>query len=209
MPRKTWNVGEVLTAVDMNTFVRDNSVIRCTSTTRPTGLGAADRGTYIFETDTGYELVWYGATTGFLPTWRQSWGQVASYSPGLSGDFVADSPIATLTAPVIPGRLYKISGSSRWGTSSAASAIAFARFMVTNATLTFSAGAVTGETGASVPGTSPNQSAIPLNALFAVSAVSSVNLTLWARGSTGSLIRHIDGFYILEDVGPIFAPPAA
>lgn len=46
-----------------------------TSTTRPTTN--LFRGQQIFETDTGNTLVWYGATTGWLPPWEQPWGEIA------------------------------------------------------------------------------------------------------------------------------------
>lgn len=59
MPRKTWNVGDVLTAADMNTYVRDQSIITCTAATRPTGLTASDKA-FIYETDTGRFYVWDG-----------------------------------------------------------------------------------------------------------------------------------------------------
>lgn len=45
----------------------------CTSTRRP---ASPNVGEMIYETDTGKNLVYYGATTGWQPPWGQPWGAV-------------------------------------------------------------------------------------------------------------------------------------
>lgn len=49
----------------------------CTSTRRP---ASPNVGEMIYETDTGKNLVYYGATTGWQPPWGQPWGVVGHFS---------------------------------------------------------------------------------------------------------------------------------
>ncbi|GAA5076723.1 hypothetical protein HNP84_007318 [Thermocatellispora tengchongensis] len=55
MPFKTWAPFDVLTAGDVNTYLMQQVIIRCTSTTRPLSPG---EGWHIYETDTGKFLVY-------------------------------------------------------------------------------------------------------------------------------------------------------
>lgn len=67
VPSQSEGVSEVL-ASDWNTYVRDNfdslkaGHIVCTSSTRPSPLGAGDKGLMIFETDTNQVLVYNGSS---------------------------------------------------------------------------------------------------------------------------------------------------
>jgi hypothetical protein len=73
---KTFNVGDVLTASDVNTYLMKQTNIVCTSGTRP---GSPVEGEVIYETDTDRFMVWDGAAwtvfgdiagwTAFTPTW--------------------------------------------------------------------------------------------------------------------------------------------
>jgi len=60
MPYKTWGT-EVLRAADINTYLMNQAVIVCTSTTRPSPV----TGMHIWQTDTNSELVWDGTTWRF------------------------------------------------------------------------------------------------------------------------------------------------
>jgi hypothetical protein len=55
---KTWADGDVLTAADLNGYVRDQWITVCTSGTRPT---TTQEGRTIYETDTDRHYVWDGA----------------------------------------------------------------------------------------------------------------------------------------------------
>jgi hypothetical protein len=75
MAYKTWSVGDVLTAADMNTYVRDQGITICTSGTRPTGIAT---GKVIFETDTNRLYAYDGSS------WRaigDSTNSATSYTP--------------------------------------------------------------------------------------------------------------------------------
>lgn len=58
MAFKTWSVGDVLTAADVNTYLGKQSVIVCTSGTRPS---APVEGMMIYETDTDVIRVYSGS----------------------------------------------------------------------------------------------------------------------------------------------------
>jgi hypothetical protein len=68
MPIKTFTVGSVLTASDVNTYLMNQSVIVCTSSTRP---ASPVEGMTIYQTDTDNQWFYDGAawlpTTGMQP----------------------------------------------------------------------------------------------------------------------------------------------
>lgn len=77
MPIKTFAPG-VLTSSDVNTYLMNQAVITCTSTTRP---ASPSEGMTIYETDTDQYLTYTGAA------WRTSLnsGAWTSYTPTLGG----------------------------------------------------------------------------------------------------------------------------
>lgn len=80
----------------------------CTSTTRPTGF----QGLSIYETDTGRELVYYGATTGWQPPWANPWGVLAFVTTTTATNGItAEVDLNSLTTSVtfIANRRYRIS----------------------------------------------------------------------------------------------------
>ncbi|MEU8270822.1 hypothetical protein AB0B89_27150 [Sphaerisporangium sp. NPDC049002] len=58
MPFKSWTVGEILTAADLNSYLMSQVIIRCTSGTRP---ASPAQGWHIYETDTSKFLVYTGS----------------------------------------------------------------------------------------------------------------------------------------------------
>lgn len=76
MAFKTFAVGDVLTASDVNTYLMKQAVIVCTSGTRPS---SPPEGMHIYQTDTDSEFVYsgsgwvemgrWGAWTAFTPSW--------------------------------------------------------------------------------------------------------------------------------------------
>lgn len=72
---KTWADGDVVTAADLNGFVRDQWITICTSGTRPT---TSQEGRTIYETDTDRYLTWNGTTWAIVvpaawSTWTTTW----------------------------------------------------------------------------------------------------------------------------------------
>jgi hypothetical protein len=73
---KTFGVGDVLTASEVNTYLMRQAVITCTSGTRPS---SPPEGMHIYETDTDKKLTYngsswvemgrVGAWTAFTPSW--------------------------------------------------------------------------------------------------------------------------------------------
>ena len=58
MPFKTFTAGEVLTAANVNDYLMEQSVISCTSGTRPS---SPNEGMLIYQTDTDSYMTWDGA----------------------------------------------------------------------------------------------------------------------------------------------------
>lgn len=74
-----------------------NSILQpgvCTSSTRPANPYA---GYFIYETDTGNLLQYYGATTGWRPPWNLPWGRLAT-STSTGQTSIAGTPTITDTA---------------------------------------------------------------------------------------------------------------
>ena len=83
--------------------------IICNSTTRP---ATPNRGTIIFETDTGNTLSYYGATTGWRQPWGDPWGYVTSAT--ITANSTAVSALTDVTglsvsASYVLNRRYKLS----------------------------------------------------------------------------------------------------
>ena len=74
---KTWAALEEVTAANMNTYVRDNTVPQFASAAaRSAAIAAPVVGTMSYLTDTGSLEVYYGATTGWRPPWSTRWGLI-------------------------------------------------------------------------------------------------------------------------------------
>jgi hypothetical protein len=71
--------------------------IICRSDTRPT---TPNRGTVIYETDTGKNLVYYGATTGWQPPWNLPWGIMGRVDMSASQNFTTLADITQLNLSV-------------------------------------------------------------------------------------------------------------
>lgn len=79
----------------------------CTSGTRPS---SPTKGDMIYETDTGEELVYYGATTGWQKPWKRAWG-ILGYAEITSGDTftsITDIPNLTITFTAVANRRVKL-----------------------------------------------------------------------------------------------------
>lgn len=91
MAYKTWAVGDILTAADMNAMVRDQTITICTSTTHPSG---AVLGKFVYETDTGQirrsdgSGGWTLMTMMTPPAWEMSGGNGQSIGAGSSVQYI-------------------------------------------------------------------------------------------------------------------------
>ena len=63
MPTKTWSNGDVLSASDLNTYVRDQWITICTAGTRPT---TSTDGRVIYETDTNRYYRWSTGSSSWV-----------------------------------------------------------------------------------------------------------------------------------------------
>lgn len=91
MGYKLWSVGELASSADVNTYLMKQTIIVCTSGTRP---ASPPEGMHIYETDTDRLLKYTGAA------WEIVAGSRASHTPSLT---------ATTTNP-IPGSGSKLTG---------------------------------------------------------------------------------------------------
>jgi hypothetical protein len=117
-----------LSSSDMNTYLMKQSVIVCTSATRP---ASPVQGMTIFETDTSLYR-FYDATT-----WVPCAGQLLGTATGPGVQTDCGSPavtVCTLTVPQISGRKYLVHGYA-FGTAITAAA-AMANFAVGDGTVT-------------------------------------------------------------------------
>lgn len=108
---KTWAVNDILTAADMNTYVRDNAKALlgvCTSTSHPS---SPTEGQKIYETDTDKNLVYDGAS--FTRFKNLPWGYLASAKATTAQTGIttlADLTGLSATFTVSTGRRYEIVG---------------------------------------------------------------------------------------------------
>mgnify|MGYP006286154311 CR=1 FL=1 len=74
---KTWAALEEVTAANMNSYVRDQTVqVFTNSASRSAAITSPTRGLVSFLTDPGSLEVYYGATTGWAKPWNLPWGNV-------------------------------------------------------------------------------------------------------------------------------------
>lgn len=76
---KTWAALEEVTAANMNSFVRDQTIqVFTSSSARSAAITAPTRGLVSLLTDTGAIEIYYGATTGWARAWTEDWGVVST-----------------------------------------------------------------------------------------------------------------------------------
>jgi len=75
---KTWAALEEVTAANMNSYLRDQTIqVFTNSASRAAAITSPTRGLVSFLTDPGSLEVYYGATTGWAKPWNLPWGQVS------------------------------------------------------------------------------------------------------------------------------------
>jgi hypothetical protein len=172
--------------------------IRCTSTTRPTSV---DRFQQIIETDTGKELTYYGATTGWQPAWNQPWGIVTNDQ--MTADVAAigtgGTNILTGTAfTAVANRRYRISAKVRITTSSTGLSV-FVTLTEVNGPTTLD---VTGDTIAGV-----TQQAMVRPEYVGTLTAGTRQMRLNVATNTGTVTAAAGAtfptFITVEDIGPL------
>ena len=128
MAFKAFVPGATLTAAEVNTYLAKQSVIVCTSTTRPS---SPPEGMTIYETDTDKLLTYTTATTGWQPPWNMPWGvmgqAVVSAEQTVASGGV-DLTGASVTYTAVAGRRVRISAKALMSTGTS---VAAGRFVCT------------------------------------------------------------------------------
>ncbi|HET7486830.1 MAG TPA: hypothetical protein VFJ85_02810 [Acidimicrobiales bacterium] len=113
MPIRTFVAGETLTAANVNAYLMQQSVITCTSGTRP---ASPVQGMVIYETDT--DKVWaYNGTTWALPKnvagglVPNGYAGITSIQTGITTE--ADLTGGSITVTLAAGRRYRLHGYAR------------------------------------------------------------------------------------------------
>ena len=111
---KTWTALEEVTAANMNSYVRDQTVqVFTNSSARSAAITAPTRGLVSFLTDSGALEVYYGATTGWARPWNQPWGSMVApasitTSQTFSSTTAVDMTSSSLTFNYTANRRYRL-----------------------------------------------------------------------------------------------------
>lgn len=112
---KTWAALEEVTAANMNSYVRDQTVqVFTNSASRAAAITSPTKGLVSYLTDTAVLEVYYGATTGWRQPWLHPWGPLAqphtlttTFSTTGTHTTYQDDGL-TLSIPYVANRLLKI-----------------------------------------------------------------------------------------------------
>jgi len=115
---KTWAALEEVTAANMNSYVRDQTVqVFTNSSARSAAITSPTRGLVSFLTDSGALEVYYGATTGWARPWNQPWGNVSEVILGTDSHYAPATWVAPITwngTGLIANRLYRARTNLYW-----------------------------------------------------------------------------------------------
>lgn len=169
---KTFVAGDVLTASDVNTYLMKQTVISCTSATRPTAV----TGMLIYETDTG-RYQYYNSLA-----WVPIYSATAAYTPTLTGAVVGSGGTNTANF-MVSGNVMHIEGNIVFGTSGQ-----------TFPTGTFTIGLPTGWTSVAASGTDVGlcrmrDSSVPATFPGRIELISGV-LTVLTEDASGTYLKY-------------------
>lgn len=109
---KTWSPLEEITAANMNSYLRDNSIPQfANAAARTAAIVSPVVGTASYLLDTGSYEVYYGATTGWRRPWANPWGVLnaaQNTAAASSTGTEVDIPGMSMTFTAVTGRLYAI-----------------------------------------------------------------------------------------------------
>ncbi len=116
---KTWAALEEVTAANMNSYVRDQTVqVFSSAASRAAAIASPTRGLVSFLTDGGALEVYYGATTGWAKPWNQPWGPVTFNSLAATATYASPTwgfPAFSWTGTPIANRFYRATIDFGWG----------------------------------------------------------------------------------------------
>lgn len=202
MAFKTFVAGNSLPAADMNTYLMPQSVIVCTSATRPATPNA---GMTIWETDNNALKTYTTATTTWQPPWNLPWGRlghviITASQTGIGGETDLTGMAVTISTPA--NRILRIWASVRLDLTTAGDRAVLnikevATFLDNLRTSATAAGAqpVTVEGSALVVAPSSGSHTYKLS----LTRIGSGTVDLTASAAEPS-------FLMVEDVGPSAAP---
>lgn len=192
---KTWTALEEVKAADMNTFVRDNTVPQfANSAARSSAIPSPVVGTASYLADTGSYEVYYGATTGWRPVWRDPWGLILfqTYTTQQTANFTQ-----TYAVNIVKDRRYMVTLTAQFKNTADACGV--------NYNTVFD-GASGGTFTALVPGANREGVANAVN-IFVASATKSANVGFNVSVANGGTFTwNPAGFgstcFSITDIGP-------
>lgn len=178
----------------------------CTSTTHPSNPTIGDR---LYETDTGMDLIYQGATVGWQMPWGMAWGYInsfttTSFSQAVTSATLVDLTGFTITYTALANRRYKITASGLLIVESVSSGTAKC-FITDGATAPANIKALIGESALSsaAPGTRQTVGGIYVaNGLSAGSTTFKLEASASAGTSTFTVDSSSTAILMVEDIGP-------
>ena len=110
---KTWAALEEVTAANMNSFVRDQTVqVFNNAASRSAAISSPTRGLVSLLTDSGALEIYYGTTTGWARPWNQPYGFITENANGSNVNAASGTWTNATTAAHnhIAGRRVQVSG---------------------------------------------------------------------------------------------------
>lgn len=192
---KTWSPLEEVTAANMNSFVRDNTVPQfANAAARTAAIVSPVYGTASYLLDTGSYEVYYGATTGWRRVWNDPWGLITfqTYSTTQTAGFTQ-----TYSVNIVKDRRYMLTLSAQFRNTTDACGVNFQ--------CTFD-GVNPGALTALVPGAN-REGVASCTQLFVASATKTANVGFIVSVANGGTITwNPAGFapthFSVTDVGP-------
>jgi len=200
---KTWSPLEEVTAANMNSFVRDNTVPQfANAAARTAAIVSPVVGTASYLLDTGSYEVYYGATTGWRKPWSEPWGNVLyqTYATQQTGNFTQ-----TWSVNIVKDRRYMITMTGQFRNSVDACGVNFSS--------TFD-GTTTAALTATVPGAN-RENVASLTHVHVAGSTKTANVGfVISTANGGTHTWNPTGFaptyFTVTDIGPnVTTPPAS
>lgn len=201
MAFKTFVAETTLPAADLNTYLMKQSVIVCTSGTRP---ASPIEGMTIYETDTDKLLIYTTATTLWNPPWNLPWGYI-SESKNTSTVTTNSGNLTTVTFTAVQNSRYRVTGQTYGVASTVAGDVAFVTLQ-DNAGVNFTqqliecSTAASGKNGSTIVGTITASASGSVTYRFVGGRAAGSGNTSFAAGATNPILLMV------EDMGPSAAP---
>lgn len=180
--------------------------IVCTSGTRPSSPAVGQK---IYETDTGKELMYYGATTGWQRTWGDPWGVLNVATTTAASASIAGTETVVSTSPsfdTVTNRMLKVTMMATYaGTVSG-------DLFNTCIRATNLAGAVISTERMVLPGANnqTTQTMVTYYSGFTTgSRAFAMTLQRTAGTGTAQILNALTCHWIIEDMGSLVSPPSS